>query len=266
VYYFIFEPAQNRKIEKIEEEIKTRASELQIDGEFVTLSLAEKPESLAKIGLQKDFHTIVAVGSDTLINSVAQGLINQEAVLGAVPLENESIFLPLIGVEDWRGALEVLPQRKIQLLDTVFLNRRHRILTQVEISPPTGKEGIIVLAFDGFFRAEVSERRIVVSNLGVNLTSKEEILSSATDGYLDVFIPGKTEVRKKWWQIFSRLSSEETQEGSIFHPKVLEVNSRLKLKALVNKKVVAVSPFLFEIEPKSLSFIIKRTKLQTKTK
>lgn len=265
MYYFIFEPAQSRKAEKIEEEIKSRASELQIDGEFVTLSLAEKPESLAKIGLQKDFHTIVAVGSDTLINSVAQGLINQEAVLGAVPLEPESVFLPLIGVRDWREALEVLPQRKIQLLDTILLNRRHRILTQVEIWPPENKEGIVVLAFDGYFRAEVSERRIIISNLGINLANKEHILSSATDGYLDVFIPGKTQVKKKWWQIFSRLSSEETQEGSVFHPKVLEVNSRLKLKALVNKKVVASSPFLFEIEPKSLSFIIRRTKLQTKT-
>ncbi len=263
MYYFIFEPPQTRKIEKIEEEIKARASELQIDGEFVTLSLAEKPESLAKIGLQKDYHTIVAVGSDALINAVAQGLIHQEAVLGAVPLETDSVFLPLIGAADWREALEVLPQRKIQLLDTIFLNRRYRILTQVEIWPPEHKEGIIVLAFDGYFRAEVSERHLIVSNLGVNLESKDKILASATDGYLDVFIPGKTQVKKKWWQIFTRLASEETQEGSVFHPKVLEVNSRLKLKALVNKKVLATSPFLFEIEPRSLSFIIRRGKLQT---
>ena len=265
MYYFIFEPAQNRRVEKIEEEIKARASELQIDGEFVTLSLAEKPESLARIGLQKDYHTIVAVGSDALINSVAQGMIKEDAVLGAVPLEPESVFLPLIGVQDWKEALEVLPQRKVQLLDSILLNRKYRILTQVEIHPPANKEGIIVLAFDGYFRAEVSERRIVVSNLGVNLAEKEKILQSATDGFLDVFIPGKTEVKKRWWQFFGRLSSEETQEGSVFHPKVLEVNSKLKLKALVNKKVIATSPFLFEIEPKTLSFIIRRGKLETKT-
>jgi len=260
VYYFIFEPAANRKIEKIEEEIKARASELQIDGEFITLSLAEQPESLAKIGLQKDYHTIIAVGSDALINSVAQGLINQEAALGAIPLEEDSIFLSLIGVPDWQEALEILPARKIELLDSVLLNRRYRFATQVEIMPPPGKKGVIVLAFDAYFRAEVTERRIIVSNLGVKLFNKTKVLSAAKDGYLDVFIPGKTELQKKWWQVFSQLTSEETESGSTFHPKFLEINSKLKLRALINKKVVANSPFLFEIEPRTLSFIVKRSK------
>jgi len=265
MYYFIFEPAQTRAQEKIEEEIKTRASELQIDGEFITLSLAEKPESLAKIGLQKDYHTIVAVGSDALINSVGQGLIGEECTLGAIPLEENSVFLPLIGVNNWRQALETLPQRKIQLLDTILLNRSIRFVTQVEILPPERKQGIIVLAFDRYFRAEVTERKIIVGNLGIVLEEKEKILSAATDGYLDVFISGRAQVKKYWWQVFKKLSSEESDQGSVFHPKYLEINSKLKLKAYINKKVVALSPFLFEVEPKTLSFIIKRSKsLETK--
>ncbi len=245
-------------MEKIEEEIKAKASEYQIDGEFVTLSLAEKPESLARIGLQKEYHTIVAVGSDALINAVAEGLIHQEAVLGAVPLQENSIFLPLIGVRNWQEAVEVLPQRKVRQLDTILLNREVRFLTQVEILPPSGKQGIIVLAFDGFYRAEVSERRIVVSNLGINLSSPFDIFASATDGFMDVFIPGKTEVKRGILGWFRRLSKEEEQGGSIFHPRRLEVNSRLKLKAYINQKAVATVPFLFEVEPRSLNFIVKR--------
>lgn len=260
MYYFIFEPANNRKLEKVEEEIKIRASELGIDGEFVTLSLAEKPESLAKIGLQKDYHTVVAVGSDALINSVGEGLISTEAVLGAIPLEENSIFLPLIGVRDWKEALEILPQRKIEKIDTILLNRVHRIITQVEILPSDGKAGIIVLAFDGYFRAEISERRVLVSNLGVNLTSKEDIINSATDRYLDVFIPGKTEVKKKWWQVFNSMPQENIKVGSVFHPKFLEINSKLRLRAYVNGKSIAMGPFLFEVDPKTLQFIIKRSK------
>lgn len=260
MYYFIFEPAQNKKAEKLEEEIKVRASELGIDGEFVTLSLAEKPESLAKIGLQKDYHTIVAVGSDSVINAVGQGLINSESALGAVPLEENSIFLSLIGVNNWREALEILPQRKIEKIDTVLVNRNQRVITQVEILPDSSKQGLIVLAFDGYFRAEISDRRILVSNLGVNLKSKEDILNSATDRFLDVFVPGKTEMKKKWWQVFGNIAKEDITRGSVFHPKFLEVNSRLRLKAYVNKKSIAVSPFLFEVDPKTLQFIIKRSK------
>lgn len=260
MYYFIFEPSANRKLEKIEEDIKIRASELGIDGEFVTLSLAEKPDSLAKIGLQKDYHTIVAVGSDALINAVGQGLIGGEAALGAIPLDENSIFLPLIGVKDWHEALEVLPQRKIEKIDTILLNRKHRIITQVEITPAQNRQGLIILAFDGYFRAEVSERRILVSNLGISLGSKEAIINSATDRYLDVFIPGKTEVKKKWWQVFGQVGKEDTASGSIFHPKFLEVNSRIRLKAHVNNKSIAVGPFLFEVDPKTLQFIIKRSK------
>jgi diacylglycerol kinase family enzyme len=260
MYYFIFEPTSNRKLEKIEEDIKFRASELGIDGEFLTLSLAEKPENLARIGLQKDYHTIVAVGSDALINSVGQGLIGTDAALGAIPLEENSIFLPLIGVRDWKEALEVLPQRKIEKIDTILLNRSFRIITQVEIAPAQNKMGVIVLAFDGYFRAEISERRILVSNLGVNLTSKEDIIHSATDRYLDVFIPGKTQVQKKWWQVFGSVNQEDTVKGSIFHPKFLEVNSKLKLKAYVNGKSIATGPFLFEVDPRTLQFIIKRSK------
>jgi hypothetical protein len=260
MYYFIFEPSPNRKLEKIEEEIKIRSSELGIDGEFVTLSLAEKPDSLAKIGLQKDYHTIVAVGSDTLINTVGQGLIGIDAALGAIPLDDNSIFLPLIGVKNWHEALEILPQRKIEKIDTVLLNRKYRIITQVEIIPSQSRQGLIVLAFDGYFRAEVSERRILVSNLGISLNSKEEIISCATDRYLDVFIPGKTQIKKKWWQVFGQVSKEDTVRGSIFHPKFLEINSHLKLKAYVNGKSIAAGPFLFEVDPKTLQFIIKRSK------
>jgi len=260
MYYFIFEPSSNRKLEKIEEDIKVRATELGIDGEFVTLSLAEKPESLAKIGLQKDYHTVVAVGSDTLINAVGEGLIGTEAALGAIPLDENSIFLPLIGASGWKEALEILPQRKIEKIDTVVLNRAHRIITQVEIMPADNKAGVVVLAFDGYFRAEISERRVLVSNLGVNLINKEDIISSATDRYLDVFIPGKTEVKRKWWQMFGAMSQENTKAGSIFHPKFLEVNSKLKLKAYVNGKSIATGPFLFEVDPKTLQFIIKRSK------
>jgi len=260
MYYFIFEPSANRKLEKVEEEIKIRASELGIDGEFVTLSLAEKPDSLAKIGLQKDYHTIVAVGSDALINEVGQGLIGTESALGAIPLEENSIFLSLIGVRDWKQALEILPQRKIEKIDTILLNRKYRIITQVEIMPAQNRQGLIVLAFDGYFRAEVSERRVLVSNLGINLSNKEEIINCATDRYLDVFIPGKTQIQKKWWQVFGQVSKEDTASGSIFHPKFLEINSRLKLKAYVNGKSIAAGPFLFEVDPKTLQFIIKRSK------
>jgi len=258
VYYFIFEPPLNKKIEKIEEEIKARASEAQIGGEFVTLSLAERPESLAKIGLQKDYQTIVAVGSDVLINSVAQGLIKNEAVLGAIPLEEGSVFLPLIGVSSWQEALEILPARKVKLIDSVLLNRSFRFITQVEIVPPPNKKGTIVLAFDGYFRVEISERKIIVSNVGVKLDKRAEISSSSTDGFLDVFIPGRSEIKKPWWQFFSKVKREEMEKGSIFHPKYLEVNSKLKLKAMVYKRVVETSPFLFEIEPKTLNFIVKR--------
>src|SRR3972149_9695439 len=265
MYYYIFEPTKNPKDIKIQDEVKVKLQTLGIVGECVTLSLAEEPRDLARVGLRKNYSTIVACGSDRLINEVGSGLIESGAVLGAIPLEEESSFNKILGTKNYLEACDILPQRKVLKIDSGLINSTKTFITEVIIKPKKelmlSESGLIIVNFDGNFQAETKLCNIIVSNVGVEEKDTFKTHEFLTDNHLDVFIPDQI---KETGGFFSRFfgKKEKTETapggGSIFHPSAISIASRKKLITMLSDKIIERGNIVVESYPESLKIIIKR--------
>jgi hypothetical protein len=269
MYYYIFEPTKNPKELKVQDEIKVKLQTLGIVGEAVTLSLAEEPRDLARVGLRKNYSTIVACGTDRLINEVGSGLIESGAVLGAIPLDENSAFHTILGTTNYLEACDILPRRKVLTIDCGLINSSKIFLTGVTVKPKKelslSDSGLIIVNFDGDFQAETKLCDIIVSNAGAGEKNTEKIRELLTDNHLDVFIPDQ--VREEGG-FFSRLfgkkgnAAESVNGGSIFHPQRISIESRKKLVTLLADKIVEHGNLVIESYPESLKIIIKRERPQ----
>jgi diacylglycerol kinase family enzyme len=239
-------------------------------GECVTLSLAEEPRDLARIGLRKNYSTIVAAGSDRLINEVGAGLIESGAVLGAIPIEENSAFHTILGTKNYIDACDILPQRKVLTIDCGLINSSKIFITEIIVKPKRelslSESGLIIVNFDGDFQAETKLCEICVSNVGAGEKDTEKIRKFLADDHLDVFIPDQIKTNRG---LFSRLfgGKQEVEKiaggGSIFHPKRISIESRKKLIAQLSDKIIERGNMVIESYPASLKIIIKRERPQT---
>jgi hypothetical protein len=240
MYYYIFEPTKNQKELKVQDEIKIKLQTLGIVGELVTLSLAEEPRDLARVGLRKNYSTIVAAGSDRLINEVGSGLIESGAVLGAIPIDENSAFHTILGTKNYLEACDILPQRKVLTVDCGLINSSKIFITEVVVKPKKelslSDSGLIIVNFDGNFQAETKLVDITISNAGTGEGDTEKIRKLLVDNHLDVFIPDQI---KEEGGFFSRIfgKKEQTAEtvngGSIFHPHRISIESRKQLNVAI---------------------------------
>jgi len=262
MYYYIFEPAKNNKEINLQEDIKAILQKDQVAGEFVTLSLAENPDDLAKIGLRRGYSTIVAVGSDSLINRIASSLINTDYALGAVPTNSNSSILKMINVKDYSEACQALPARKIARIDTIIINQNHSLISKAKIRTKNEKQELIKVDFNGHFQTEVRLPEIVISNIGIS-SNRSKITAAYQDGLLDIYIPAKSQVKGGILSIFSRLKQEPKSQGSIFHPKKVKISSQKKIEVIFDDKPINTStPFQIEVVNSSLNLITKREKAE----
>lgn len=279
MYYYIFEPTKNPKEIKIQEEIKIKLQTLGIVGECVTLSLAEEPRDLARVGLRKNYSTIVAVGSDRLINEIASGLLETGAVLGIIPTEEFSLFHPVLGTDNYLDACDILPQRKVITIDCGLINSSKIFVSEVKVKPKKelalSESGLIIVNFDQNFQAETKLCEITVSNIGAGetdlpaLTARqadgrqetEKVRQNLADNHLDVFIPDQIKERRSFFsRIFGKKETleEKTGGGSIFHPQRISIESRKKLITMLGDKIIEHGNLIIESYPEALKIIIKR--------
>jgi len=262
MYYYIFEPAQNKGEVNRQEDIKAILQKNQVAGEFVTLSLAEKPQDLAKIGLRRGFSTIVGVGNNSLINQVARALINTDYTLGIVPIDPKSSFLKMIGAKDYEEACLALPKRRVTRIDTALINNQHSLVTQAIIRPKSRQPELIRINFENHYRTEVRLNEILISNIGVNLKA-QKIRNSTHDDLVDIYIPAKANIRRGIWAVFSRLKQENREKGSLFHVKKGTIESRKTLEMIIDSRIIGSSPFEIQSVPRSLNIIVKREEVNS---
>ncbi len=262
MYYYIFEPAKNKREVNQQEDVKTLLQKDQVAGEFVTLSLAEKPQDLAKIGLRRGYTTIVAVGSDSLINQVASGLVNTDYALGAIPINPKSSFLRMINARGYEDACLALPKRRIAQIDTALINKRYSLISQAKIQVKSREPQLIQINFENHYRTEVRLSEIIVSNIGISPKPKT-IKRAVYDRLVDIYIPARSTIRGGIWSIFSSLKQESRKAGSLFHVKKALIQSRKPLKMVLGEEVIAKPPFRIETVPQSLNIIVKRTRAKT---
>lgn len=136
MYYYIMDPAAGKAVQW-QEKVKSILGDLGIAGETVTPSPARTIEELASLGVVKGYSTIVAVGSQNLVNKIVTTLINQKeaqnTVLGIIPENYESTIAKRIRVKDLKDACDTLKYRKLETFDACFIEPNKYFVTEAVI-------------------------------------------------------------------------------------------------------------------------------------
>ncbi|RJO60201.1 hypothetical protein C4544_05495 [candidate division WS5 bacterium] len=294
MYYYILNPASGGgRINKIQDRLKSRLSELGIAGEFVKSIGEGDAKKLAVMGVKKGYKTIVAVGGTSTINEVINGVGSGGVAVGIIPIGDKNELAHSLGIPDWQSACNILAARKIE---TVNLGRvgKSYFLTSVDIGfsaemaeqkPAENsllhkalhykkalsgvskfKPQKATLNFDNEYLADAD-----FFNIKVSTAKKPKAKKSAIErekGLLKVKITGKMSNISSLKYVFDpgSLSSSKQPDISVFHCKKVVINTKKSLPVSVDGKVLYKTPVMCEVSDRKLKLIVARKKNPRTTK
>lgn len=247
MYFYIFEAPHSAGLRRLHEKVKFILGDLGIAGETLTPSPARTIEDLVNIALDKNYSTLVAVGSDRHLNKVAsivKILAQNKVALGFVPLDVESSIAPQINADHLVAACENLKFRKLKKISLACLEPNKYFLTETYIHSKTPQ----------LFRVDLGTGLIINSDLtDLIITAKMQVLlanSRLEGGFLTRF--GRWLVGKESRDIWT----------SIFRSSLVRIQSTTPLPVALNGEIIARTPVSFRYYPNALQIIIGRDKLE----
>jgi len=272
-YFYIINPlAGGKKYQRIAEKFRQKLGELGIAGEFAIATAQDDLSQLAKIGVERKFSTIVAVGGNDTVNAVAKPLIGEEKIaFGIVPFGYSNTFANLIGISDWKKALEILASRRIENIDVGFLGPSV-FLTQVFVTPK--KSPIPAkICYIPFSKQKPLSREAVTAEIEINgkYTLTGRILSltianaeagsrcirpSLTNGRFKIRLFSK----KEGFSLFQKPDITKLQAEKV------SISSSIPLYFSIDGKLVAQTPSSIAIYPKGLRLIVGKENFERKNK
>ena len=251
MYYYIFDVKRCRKKSQIDL-IKNQLTSLGISGEYTFISANQSPESLAENAISKGYTTIVAVGSDDLVNSIANVLVGRKEVLGVLPLSASDELTTLIGCREWQEATEVLRFRRIREINLGKVANGKHFLTNIylHITSPTD----ITIEFKNFI-LQSTVKNLMISNYHPDIEKK-------FNDHLDIVIES---VKNKPDGLFSRLSSmiKPSKEAasnniSFIRARSLRIFTKTPTSLINGDKAIAKTPQLIETTDEKIRLIVAK--------
>lgn len=245
MYYYIMEPAGPKSA--WQEKVKDTLGDLGIAGETVSPSPARTIEELASLGIIKGYTTIVAVGSEKIVNKIVTALINQKAgkdtVLGVIPDDYNSKIAKRIGVSDYKEACQTLKSRKLQTVDVCFVEPNKYFMTEAVIESSRSQEAY--LTFDKI-QAGVSFNKITIKpGLKVEINDFSEQTQDNFKKFISSIFGKKLVINDIYT---SHFASNELQVET----------ARTSVSLKVDGEIIAKSPFLCHHQPKALKIIVAK--------
>lgn len=141
MYYYVVDPPKPFQAGRVAQKIQEIIAPLGISGEVAIASPARSAEELAYMGIDKGYSTMVAVGGDDLINTLATIIMNdakESTALGVIPFGASTFITNLINVGNGniRAAGEVLKQRNLLPVDLVHISPKRYMLSDAYIVAP----------------------------------------------------------------------------------------------------------------------------------
>lgn len=288
MYYYILNPASGGgRINKIQDRLKSRLSELGIAGEFVKSIGEGDAKKLAAMGVKKGYKTIVAVGGTSTINEVINGVGSVGVAVGIIPIGDRNELAHSLGIPDWQNACNILAARKIE---TVNLGRvgKSYFLTSVDIgfraemADQKPAENSILhkalhykKAFSGVSKFKLQKATLNFDNeyladadffnIKVLTTKKPKVKKGdigEKNGFIKVKITGKMSNISSLKYVFDPggLSSSKQPDISVFHCKKVVINTKKPLPVSIDGKVSYKTPVMCEISDKKIKLIVARKK------
>jgi len=249
MYYYIMEPAGRKEL-VWQERVKSILGDLGIAGETVSPSPARTIEELASLGIVKGYSTIVAVGSENIVDKIVTALINQkgnkEVVLGIIPENYNSAMARMLGVSDLRDACNTLKFRKLSTIDACFIEPNKYFLTEAIIESHRTIDSYLIL---DNIKAGLPFNRIIIKP-GLKITIEDNSLQKDSPNKLLGWLFGK---------------KQTGINNSFFRSKNLKIetiNTNIPVK--VDDEVIAKTPIVCRNRSKVLKIIVARDTINLK--
>lgn len=274
MHFYIVDPQKisQKEFERVQNILYSSLSEYRISGEIVRSTGLRTINQLVENAFAHRAKTIVAVGSDETLHDVINAVGNREMVIGFIPIFPTEVGR-ILGIKSIPHAAKTIALRRIGELDLGVVNKNY-FLTTLNIGSINGyswskifdfeliKNLInlpqieLIVAADSEYRATL---KIMAATI-INSRSAADTGSFAdpTDGVLDVvFLPKLSK-----WQTFSHRKEmltgnfEKIPQASIVHVKKIEILSPAGIPLRAGRRVIAKTPAVIEIVPKTLKIIV----------
>lgn len=252
MYYYIFDTKKFKKKTNVDQIISYLGG-LGIAGEYSYISSAYTAEELVELGFQKQYTTIVAVGSDNLINAVADKMIGREEAMGVIPLETSSSINSLLGVNSWKEGADSLRFRRIKEFYLGRTGSGKHFLTYITLDIRQPIE--VTMEFKDYI-IQSFMKEAIISNYHPNIEKKDP-------EFLDIFVqscdPTKNSIATRIKSLFSNVSqTRDEKETTKIRARSLRIFSKKPLSLLLDGKIVSKTPQLIETSDNTLRLIVAK--------
>jgi len=246
MYYFLFDQVSSSRQRSDFEKIKDIAREYQILSASANISPARNAEELLEDAIAKNYTTVVAVGDDTLINSVVTAIVRKtdkkNIALGIICTNPDSLLYERWGFVTFEEALETLRYRKLERFTVGMIEPDHYFISsaRIECKKPTR----FMIEIDRFKIEAIIDRLEVSNNLYILLERygrERSIVKSAFN-----------------WLI----GKESTYaDRSVFKGKIIKIISEGQTSVKIGKTEVAKTPVNVYKKLNALNIITKRDRI-----
>ncbi|MFA6492549.1 MAG: hypothetical protein WCV58_00140 [Patescibacteria group bacterium] len=252
MYYYIIEPSKGKFIRNNQEKIKDILGNLGIAGETVMPNSARTIEELTHLGVVKGYSTIVAVGSESLVNKVITVLATEDlaknTVLGVIPDDFNSPLTKRIGVTDINSACQALKLRKLETVDLGLIEPNKYFLTEAVIEPIKHKE--IFFSMEKIKGKSFAKKVIIKPGLDITLC--------------DPSLEGGTS--KKFYQWLFSKKEKDIYTSNFITRRIRFESEKDNLPIKVSDEIVAKTPATFSNRGRILKIIVARDRMKQENK
>lgn len=251
MYYYIIEPSKG-KFSSRQEKVRDILGNLGIAGETVTPNSARTIEELTHLGVIKGYSTIVACGSESLVNKVITVLATEDlakdTVLGVIPNEFDSPLVKKLGITDIYSACESLKSRKLENANLCFIEPNKYFLTEAVIENSRNKELFFSMEK---MSGKASVRKVIIKP-GLEVVLYDQSLEGG--------------IWKKFYQWLFNKKEKDIYTSSFRTRRIRFESEKENLPIKVSGEIVAKTPVTFSNRARILKIIVARDRMKLKEK
>jgi diacylglycerol kinase family enzyme len=283
MYYYILNPAAGRgQINNLQEKLRSRLQELGISGEFAKTTGEGDATKMTKAAIEKGYTTIVAVGGDGTVNEVMNGIRNDAAALGIIPIGRSNALANHFGIHNWQQACEVLAARRITSYALIAAGQKF-FLSDMNLGfetdpddatlepPEPTKLGRFKEAWQSLkpnqrttalaANIQVDERfEVDAEIMRLNLTN-QKFNNPLADNKLVISLydhPAKHNIAKVLWEKASGREPAEEHPSSRFYARRLVISTEPATSIMIDGKVAGRTPIAIRLTDRRIRFITEK--------
>lgn len=289
MYYYIVNPAAgNGSINRLQDKIRGRLTELGIDGEFAKTTGAGDAAKMAEAAIARGINTIVAVGGDGTVNEVLNGITKDNVAVGIIPIGNSNQLARHFGIGSWQKSCDILAARRLTpygliaagqnfFLSTLTLGFETDLDKQVETTEGSGLRTRAKQFREGWRHAQefkplsckikVDDAYEIEAPLFSLTVANQKFENSLADNKLVITItdkPSRVELSRYLWSLLKRDNEHDVATTRIKADKVV-IETTPPTGLMIDGKLSGRTPIAIRLTDRRIRFITEKQSVDFKT-